>query len=188
MKYIKIAIELIIAAIKKINISGVFCTALFISFPLSICSEQILESIGIGNIISLYKPYITLICYASIMYFVYRITKNVYVSLNDRVKRHKLILECHNKLRCLSIDEQNLLIESFYDDDNNRFTLTGYLDLGDGRNKSLSDSGIIYLSSQYTHGVYIAYNLYKNAYKYLNECLEKSKLRIDADLKIFQWD
>ena len=61
----------------------------------------------------------------------------------------------------MSPEEMELLIESFYDSNNNRFSSTGKIEFSDGRKAPLEIKHIIYSASQigYVDIFYIICNL-----------------------------
>ena len=80
----------------------------------------------------------------------------------------------------MSIDEKRLLIEHFYDGNDNVFNMTGYIEINDGRKAALEKIGIIYRSSNVSYYTMFSYNLQPYVLEYLNQNLILGKIDIQG--------
>lgn len=87
----------------------------------------------------------------------------------------------------MSPDEMWLLVESFYDERNKRFSSSGKIDYSDGRKAPLESKHIIYLASQMGDMLYgFSYNLQPYALEFLNKNLKDGNIQITGNRVSFQ--
>ena len=87
----------------------------------------------------------------------------------------------------MSPDEMWLLIETFYNDKNERFGLSGFINCMDGRKVVLESKHIIYLSSGTSNIIDgFSYNLQPYALDFLNKNLYEGNIVINGERMSFQ--
>lgn len=87
----------------------------------------------------------------------------------------------------MSPEEMWLLIDTFYDERNNRFSSCGKIDYADGRKAPLESKHIIYLASQMGNLLDgFSYNLQPYALEFLNKKLKEGNIQITGNRLKFQ--
>lgn len=102
--------------------------------------------------------------------------------INNPTRLFKIFL-----YKYISLDENSILVRTFYDKNNNQFLTTGYAEISDGIINGLQARGIIYRASTVgAIGFSFAYNLQPYALQYLNKLLYKKKIRIENGFIVFK--
>lgn len=78
----------------------------------------------------------------------------------------------------MSPDEMGLLIETFYDRENNSFKTSGMIEYSDGRKAALESKHVLYRASSMSEWYAFAYNLQPYVRDYLNMNLQQGNIRI----------
>lgn len=82
----------------------------------------------------------------------------------------------------MSLDEMTLLIEKYYDTNNNRFRSTAMIEFSDGRKAALESKFILYRAATISQwGYSFAYNLQPYALEFLNKNLNAGNIEILTD-------
>ena len=181
LKSISEGIKLVLEAIRKINLTGFFCVVFFFCISILLIPQNILEITKLEEFVNNNIGNIVLCTLLSCIYLIYRIISVIQKLIKERLIRYKakkvLINYVHKKI---SLDEQELLVDSFFDKKNNCFNLSGYIEYNDGRKAPLVHNNVIYrASSMAVSYVTMPYNLHPIIYDYLNKCLKTDKLKIN---------
>lgn len=81
----------------------------------------------------------------------------------------------------ISPDEMALLIEKYYDANNNIFRSSAMIEISDGRKAAMESKFILYRSSSISQWYSIAYNLQPYALEFLNKNLKAGNIEIQSD-------
>lgn len=153
-------------------------------FVITILPNDVLEYLRIIIIREKYQMYISLALIISSAYYIINLLSYISKLLLKIIINEKNIAIKYMR-NSMSPDEMALLIQAFYDKNNNMFKSCGYIDFTDGRKTPLVSKYIIYLSSNVSstdvisNGIYaFAYNLQPYARDFLNDNLKKDNIKI----------
>lgn len=173
MDFIKIIID-------KLKLKELFAMVFIGGLIITFLSNEIAEKIKIYEFRSKYQVYISLCIIIIGAYYIIKIISFILQSTLNRIFSDKKTALKYMK-NTISPDEMGLLIEVFYDNKNNIFRTTGYIDFSDGRKAALEYKHIIYRSSTISEGLSFAYNLQPYAAEFLNENLRKNNIQIECN-------
>ena len=126
-----------------------------------------------------YQVYISLIMIISGAYLFMFLIKHFYFMIIKCIKNPKKNA-INYMLNNMSPQEMGLLISTFYDENLNKFVVSGLIPLKDGIKTPLINNKIIYLSSTVGDAYYgFAHNLYPYALDFLNYNLKKGNIDIN---------
>ena len=80
----------------------------------------------------------------------------------------------------MNADEMGLLIEKYYDSDNNMFRSTAMIEFSDGRKAALESKFILYRASSMSEWYSFAYNLQPYALEFLNKNLCQGNIEVQG--------
>lgn len=151
-------------------------TSLFVFLP-----EDFLTKLSLLTFKNKYISYISFSFILSIAFFILEVIKLIQKKL--RIKMHGIAKIATDYMKkWISKDEIEFLIETFYDDEENKFRSSGKADYTDGRRAALESQNIIYRASNISSGyTTFAYNLQPVILKYLNTNISKGKIVINKN-------
>lgn len=170
MEFVKIIIERL--KLKEL-FAIVFITALIITFmPI-----KWLKKMQIEHFKTTYQTYISLCIIIIGAYYLFAIVYWIKNIIWRKFYNAKKVAIKYMK-ETISADEMALLIEKYYDKDNNIFRSTAMVDLSDGRKAALENKFILYRASSLVEWYSVAYNLQPYALEFLNKNLEVGNIKI----------
>ena len=86
----------------------------------------------------------------------------------------------------MSQDEKEFLIDYFYDNDKCLFRVSANVDMTNGIIAPLESKGVIYRATEISRSIEFAYNLRPSVLNFLNDNLEKGKIKIDTER--YEWN
>ncbi|MFK0540869.1 hypothetical protein, partial [Escherichia coli] len=127
-----------------------------------------------------YKTTISLVLIVTSSYYLFNLLKTLNIIILNKIfpDYKKAINYMKNYM---SEDEMGLIIETFYNHENNLFVSTGNIKISDGRKTPLESKKILYLSSQISYFDEFAYSLQPYARKFLNENLKNGNIKINEN-------
>ncbi|WP_346876824.1 super-infection exclusion protein B [Clostridium sp. UBA5712] len=177
--------DLIKSIVEKLKIKEVvgilFCATLIITA----LPQDVLTYLKLSEIRDKYQMYISLCLIITSAYYMSSILGFVGKFIVRRIINEKRIGIKYMKNE-MSADEMELLIEVFYDKNNNTFKSSGYIEYSDGRKTPLENKWIIYLASnmsntnRYDYCAF-AYNLQPYAREFLNRNLRTGNIKIQSN-------
>lgn len=173
MDFIKVIIE-------KLKLKELFAMIFIGGMIITFLPNKIAEKIQISEFRVKYQTYISLCLIIIGAYYILKIASFILNSILNRVFSNKKIAIKY-MTNTMSGDEMALLVETFYDNRNNVFKTTGYIDFSDGRKAALEYKHVIYRSSDVSYGFDFAYNLQPYAIEFLNRNLRQNNIKIEAN-------
>lgn len=172
--------KFISAIINKFKIKEIAAISFFSSLILTILPDSILKNLALLEFKNNYKTAISLILIITSSYYLFNLIKAFGIIIFSRIfPDHKTAIKYMKNY--MSEDEMALIIEAFYDAQNNLFVSTGKIDMSDGRKTPLESKKIIYLSSQIIYLGEFTYSLQPYARKFLNDNLRNGNIIIDKN-------
>lgn len=163
--------------IKMFKIKEIISISLFTSLFLTFLPNNILNSLHLLDFKMKYQTLISLILIITLSYYLFNFIKFIIMILLHKIfPDHKKAIKYMKNY--MSEDEMLLLIEKFYDENNNLFRTTGYIEIYDGRKAALESKKVIYLAAQVSDLNGFAYNLQPYARKFLNDNLRNENINI----------
>ena len=173
-----ILLQIIDSLSTKLKIKELISILFFLTLILTILPVDILGALGILEFKEKYQAYISLLLIGSIAYYLYQFSKFILDIVIDRFFGPKQIAIKYMR-KNISRDEMALIVEKFYDYQENIFKSTGYISYSDGRKAALEHNYILYRSAQVSsRRMAFAYNVQPYALDYLNEKLKKGDIEI----------
>ena len=164
-----ISTNIIKSIIEKLKLKEIFAIVFIAALVITFAPNEWAEKIKIDSFRNTYQTYISLCIIVIGAYYVLCFAEWVKNCLWRKRYNWKKIGICYMK-KYMSPDEMCLLIETFYDSKNNRFSSSGMIDCIDGRKAVLESKRIIYLASQIGNMIDgFSYNLQPYALDFLNE-------------------
>ena len=178
--------EFINTIISKFKIKEIAAISFFSSLILIALPDSILKNLALLDFRNNYKTNISLILIITSSYYLFSLIKTLKTIILNRMfpDYKKAIKYMKNHM---SQDEMALIIETFYNLENNIFVSTGYITISDGRKTPLESKAIIYLSSQVSYFDGFAYSLQPYARKFLNKNLKNGNIEIDRNKNNFSY-
>lgn len=172
--------EFINMIISKFKIKEIAAIAFFSCSILIILPNSILENLALLEFRNNYKTTISLILIITSSYYLFKLLKILKVII-----LHKMFPDYKKAIKYMknhmSQDEMALIIETFYNPENNLFISTGNIKISEGRKTPLESKKILYLSSQISYFDEFAYSLQPYARKFLNENLKNGNIKINGN-------
>ncbi|MGL5749867.1 MAG: super-infection exclusion protein B [Paraclostridium sp.] len=164
--------------IGKFKIKELAAICFFSSLILILLPVDILEFLALLEFRDLNKTKISLVLIATSSYYLFSFIRilNIIILKKMFPDDKKAIKYMKNYM---SEDEMFLIIDTFYDNANNIFRSTGYINFSEGRKAALESKKIIYLSSQISRFDEFAYSLQPYARRFLNKNLEKGNIKVE---------
>lgn len=165
--------------IEKLKLKELFSIIFIGSWIITLVPDNFAQMLRIDEFRNKYQTYISLCIIIVGAYYVLKILEWIIVSIKRRLYSAE-----KNAIRYLkesmTPDEMKLLIEKFYDKNNNVFRSAGWIDLSDGRKAALENKFILYQAASVSNwGYTFAYNLQPYAYNFLNENLKSGNIQIN---------
>jgi len=179
-------LSIIKSIVEKLKLKELFAIIFIAAIVITVLPNDLAEKMKINTFRNTYQTYISLCMIAIGGYYVLHLlgwTKNC---IWDKFYNWKRVGIYYMK-KYMSPDEMCLLIETFYNDKNGRFGLSGFIDCMDGRKAALESKHIIYLASQ--TGTILdgfPYNLQPYALDFLNKNLYEGNIEIKGNRMRFQ--
>ncbi|MBU3103925.1 super-infection exclusion protein B [Clostridium gasigenes] len=173
-------IKSIIEKLKLKELIGIlFGSALIIT----ILPYDIISYLKLVEVREKYQMYISLCLIITSAYYIFNILGFISGFIIGKVVNEKKVAIKYMKNK-MSADEMELLIKTFYDNSNNAFKSSGYMEYSDGRKAALESKWIIYLASNISNSnnygyCSFAYNLQPYAREFLNKNLKNGNIKID---------
>ena len=176
--------DLLKVIIDKFKVKELIGIIWITSLITTILPKNILEYLKIISIIEKYQIYISLALIISSAYYIMNLLRYIGKLLLELIINEKSIAIKYMK-NSMSSDEMALLIQAFYDKNNNTFKSCGYINFTDGRKAPLESKYIIYLASNMSnpdvlnHGFCtFAYNLQPYVREFLNKNVRDNNIKI----------
>jgi len=172
-------IKLIVEKFKIKEVIGIlFCTTLIIT----VLPKEALTYLKLLEFRDKYQMYISLSLIITAAYYLFNILGVIGRFITTKIINEKRVAIKYMKNE-MSADEMQLLIETFYDKNNNTFKSSGYIEYSDGRKAPLESKWILYRSSSMSNtAIYaqcaFAYNLQPHAREFLNKNLKRGNIKI----------
>lgn len=174
--------ELIKTIVDKFKIKELFGIVFFTTLLITILPESIIKLMYLEEFKEKYQVYISLGVIITSAYYILNLIQFIRKVIVDKLINSRRIAIKYMKKQ-ISIDEMELIIETFYDDKNNIFKSSGYISYSDGRKAALENRKIIYLSASISEfGANFAYNLQPYAREFLNKNLKDGNIKINNNL------
>lgn len=172
-------LSVIKSIIEKLKLKELFAIIFIAALIITFVPTDLAQKMQIDNFRSKYQTYISLCMIVVGAYYVLCIAGEIKNFIWKKTHSWEKVAINYMK-KYMSPDEMGLLVEAFYDRENNRFCSSGQLDYSDGRIAPLESKKIIYRASQLGSLVYgFAYNLQPYALKFLNENLVAGNIIVD---------
>jgi|GEM_PF-1275008 len=179
--------ELLKVLIDKFKVKELIGITWITVLIITILPNDVLEYLKIITIREKYQMYISLALIISSAYYIIKILSYAGKLLLKIIINEKNIAIKYMK-NSMSPDEMALLIQAFYDKNNNTFKSCGYIDFTDGRKTPLVSKYIIYLASNMSSTDVLsnglcafAYNLQPYVREFLNKNLKNKNIRITGN-------
>lgn len=176
--------ELITSIIQKLKIKELFSMLFIASIIITFMPENFADKISILEFREKYQVWISLIMIGIGCYYIFNIIvfiKNyIYCKIYNSEKSALSYMK-----NSMSYDEMLLLIQTFFDVENEEFKSSGYINISDGRKTPLVQKNIIYMASNIGKGFTFAYNLQPYALKFLNKNLKEENIRVENNKLIY---
>lgn len=154
-------------------IAILFATALIIT----LIPKDIAFSLNLLKFREVYQTYISLCLIITGAYYIVTIFIFIKKFIYSKIFNWKRTAINYMK-NYMSPDEMGLLIEIFYDSENNRFKSSGMIEYSDGRKAALESKHVLYRASSMSEWYAFAYNLQPYVRDFLNMNLQQGNIRI----------
>lgn len=168
------------AIIEKFKLKELVSIIFVVTLVITIIPRELAIKLGILNFRTSHQTYISLCLIVTGVYLILHVLSLIKSYLFGRFFGWSRVAIKYMK-RYMSPDEMSLIVQTFYDRENNQFRTTGYIDYSDGRKAALVSKHVIYLASQMSQWYSFAYNLQPVAREFLNRNLAQGKIIISAD-------
>lgn len=178
--------SIIKSIVEKLKLRELFAIVFIAALIITFMPNEWARKMKIDSFRNVYQTYISLCMIAIGAYYILcavGCVKNLIWKKIHNWKRTAIKYMKEN----MSLDEMCLLVETFYDVRNNRFSSSGKIDYSDGRKAPLESKHIIYLAS--TMGNMLegfSYNLQPYALEFLNKNLKEGNVQITDTHLSFQ--
>lgn len=172
-----IYLEVIKSIVEKLKIKELFGILFIACLFITFIPAQTAKVMGLEQFRSKYQLYLTIVIVFIGSYYLYHVIKFLTAFILAEFNNNKRIAIKYMKEK-ITTDEMELIIETFYDRESNRFKSTGVIAIQDGRIKPLESHKIIYIASAVGNIFGFSYNLYPAIYDFLNENLMNGKIII----------
>lgn len=166
--------------IDKFKLRDLISILLMVSFSVTVMPNNWILKLGINDFVNKYRMYISLCLILCSSYFLVILIEKLVSFTCRKLYNYKKIAIKYMK-NDMSINEMQLIVQTFYDKNSKKFNSSGYIDMSDGRKAALESKHIIYLASQFSCYDTFAYNLQPYAFKFLNKNLEDGNIKFDYD-------
>ena len=166
--------------VEKFKLKDIIAIILIVSFSITVMPDYLIIKLGLYDFTNKFRMYISLCLIISISYFVIILMGKLMTFVSSRIVNYKKIGIKYMK-KDMSPDEMQLLVQTFYNKEENEFNSSGYIDISDGRKAALVNKHIIYLSAQVSYFDSFAYNLQPYALKFLNKNLNNGNIKFERN-------
>ena len=178
--------SIIKSIVEKLKLKELFAIIFIAALIITFVPNEWAQKMKIDTFRDIYQTYISLCMIAIGAYYILCIVgliKSYIWSKTHNWKKTAIKYMTEN----MSPDEMWLLVETFYDERNKRFSSSGKIDYSDGRKAPLESKHIIYLASQMGDMLYgFSYNLQPYALEFLNKNLKEGNIQITGNRMSFQ--
>lgn len=168
------------AIVDKFKIKELIALIFVAALILTIVPKDVATKLNILNFKNEYQTYISLCLILTSAYYILNTLKFLWKIITGGIFSWKRTAINYMK-RYMSPDEMGLLIQAFYDKENNQFKTTGMIEYSDGRKAALESKHIIYLASTMSEWYSFAYNLQPVIREFLNKNLNEGNIQIGRD-------
>ena len=172
--------------IEKLKLKELFAIIFIAALIITFVPNEWAQKMKIDTFRNTYQTYISLCIIAIGAYYVLHLLGWIKKRIWAKFHNWKKVGIDYMK-KYMSPDEMWLLIETFYNDKNERFGSSGFIDCMDGRKAALENKHIIYLASR--TGTIIkgfSYNLQPYALEFLNKNLEEGNIRVENNQLVYE--
>jgi len=166
--------------IEKLKIKELFAIIFIASLIITVIPVKWANRIKIESLRNTYQTYITLCIIIIGAYYLSCLVGRIKDFVLGKIFNGKKVAINYMK-KTMSPEEMKLLIETFYDANNNRFSSTGKIEFSDGRKAPLEMKYIIYRASQIGYADIFSYNLQPYALDFLNKNLKAGRIEISSN-------
>lgn len=169
--------EIVKSIIEKMKIKEILGVAFITSILISFMPYSIAEILKLVEFRENYQTYLTVCIIVTGSFYLYKLFKYVSLFFLGYIFNNKRLAINYMK-KSMSPDEMGLLVQTFYDLENNRFKSNGIIDLMDGRRTPLESKKVIYRASELGSAFVFSYNLQPYALEFLNQQLSDGNITI----------
>lgn len=164
--------------VEKLKVKELFAIVFIAALIITFVPDEWAQKMKIDTFRRTYQTYISLCMIGISSYyllcFLGWIKKFIWKKMHNREK-----MAINYMKKYMSPDEMLLLIETFYNEQDDRFCSSGKIDYCDGRKAPLESKNIIYLASQMGNILEgFSYNLQPFALQFLNKNLKQGNIVI----------
>lgn len=172
--------------IEKLKLKELFAIVFIAAIVITAMPNDLAQRMKIDTFRNTYQTYISLCIIAIGAYYVLHLLGWIKKRIWAKFHNWKKVGIDYMK-KYMSPDEMWLLIETFYNDKNERFGSSGFIDCMDGRKAALESKHIIYLASRTGNIIDgFSYNLQPYALEFLNKNLYEGNIVINGGRMSFQ--
>lgn len=178
--------SIIKSIVEKLKLKELFAIIFIAALIITFVPNEWAQKMKIDTFRNTYQTYISLCIIAIGAYYVLLLLGWIKKSIWAKFHNWKRVGIDYMK-KYMSPDEMWLLIETFYNDKNERFGSSGFINCMDGRKAALENKHIIYLASRTGNIIDgFSYNLQPYALEFLNKNLYEGNIVINGDRMSFQ--
>lgn len=168
------------AIIEKFKLKELIAIVFIVALIITIIPKRLAVVLNILQFRDTYQTYISLCLIVTDAYLILYVLNMIKSYFWSRFFGWSRIAIKYMK-RYMSPDEMSLLVQTFYDRENNQFRTTGYIEYSDGRKAALESRHVIYLASQMSQWYSFAYNLQPVAREFLNRNLAQGNIIVSSE-------
>jgi hypothetical protein len=168
------------AIVEKFKIKELIAILFVAAFIITVLPKEMATKLNIVKFRDNYQTYISLCLIVTGAYYILSIMNFIKSFFFGKIFNWKRTALNYMK-RYMSSDEMGLLIETFYDKENNRFKSSGMIEFTDGRKAALESKHVLYRASSMSEWYSFAYNLQPSVREFLNKNLVEGNIQIGRD-------
>lgn len=166
--------------VDKFKAKELFAIVFIAGIIFCIAPKKVMNYLQLYEIRQEYQKYVSIGLLVIGSFYIYRICIWIYELIRrKRYSTERLGIKYMREH--MNIDEKRLLVEIFYDMNENRFNASGYIRINDGRKAGLVARNIIYRAANVSYYTSFAYNLQPYALEFLNSQLLLGKIEVHEE-------
>lgn len=169
------------AVIDKFKIKELIAIIFIAALIVTLIPKDVATKLNILKFRNDYQTYISLCLIVTGAYYIINILNFIKRFFLGKIFSWKRTALNYMK-KYMSSDEMHLLIQVFYDRENNRFKSSGMIEYSDGRKAALESKYVLYRASTMSEGYSFAYNLQPTIREFLNKNLVEGNIKIGRDI------
>lgn len=168
------------ALVEKFKLKELIAILFIAALIITVIPKDIATKLSIYKFRETYQTYISLCLILTGAYYILSIMNFIKRFFFGKIFNWKRTAINYMK-KFMSADEMGLLIEVFYDRENNRFKSSGMIEYSDGRKAALESKHVLYRASSLSEWYSFAYNLQPSVREFLNKNLTDGNIQIGRD-------